>query len=404
MPDYFYTAKNIDGKTETGNMMANNVQQVAKNLKSSGLVLIDALEVGKKKKSWFNFSFQISGNPFVEKMILVKNLWIMIAAGLSFVKSFEILSAQIRNKKLKKAVIDIKEGVNKGESLFQSMSRHPSMFSDLFVNMIKAGEESGTLDESLKILSEQMEKEKRLKSVIRNAMIYPIIIICIMLGVGLVAIFFIIPRLTTFFESLNVQLPIYTRIMIGSGKLITENWFVFILSLIALIAGLAFFFRSKKTKKIRDTLVLRLPVISPLVKKSNCTNLTRTLSSLISAGVPLIKALEISSGVVGNFYFQEAIKDTLEKVKKGEKLSASFKHYDNLFPFGAAEMIEVGEETGKTSYILQKLADFYEEETIAASKNLSVAIEPILIVIMGLAVGVFAISIIEPMYSAMNVI
>ena len=203
---------------------------------------------------------------------------------------------------------------------------------------------------------------------------------------------------------MNAKIPFYTQILINFGQFSTERWPLLIAIPFVFILSIGLWLRTKNGKWSKDTLFLELPIISSLVKKSNCAILIRSLSSLLSSGVPLARSLEVISGTVGNLYFKKAINEALEKIKKGEKLSEALLTYKNIFPFGAIEMMEVGEETGKTSTVLKTLADFYEEELIRTTTKLSTAIEPVLLIILGLGVALFAFSVIEPMYSSLQAI
>lgn len=402
MPNYFYTAKGFDGQTITGNQPAKDMNQLSQNLKNEGLILIRAYSEEKNKRSKFKISLPSFGISAIKKVMLVRNLWVMIGAGLSIVKSLDILSMQFKNKKLKNALIGIREKINKGNNFSDSLAEYPDIFSELFLNMVKIGEESGTLENVFEVLCLQMEREHELKSKIRNAMIYPSIILLTMFGIGALIVVVVLPRLREFFEGMNVELPIYTTILLDFGTFAQNNWYYLILVPIFLVIFILLALRTKTGKWAKDTLLLKVPIISSLVKKSNSALFIRSLSSLITSGVPLTRSLEIISKTVDNFYFKKAIFESIEKIKKGEKLSSALKTHQVLFPFGTIEMMEVGEETGKTSTILKKLAEFYEQEVISAAENLSVAIEPVLILALGLAVGFFAVSIIGPMYSAMQ--
>lgn len=373
-------------------------------LKTQGLILIEVTVEGKKKGLNREINLPFLGVSSTEKIMMTRNLGVMFSTGLSMVKIFDILSLQSRNHQLKSALMDIKEKVSKGETLSDALSRYPKIFSDLFVNMIKVGEESGTLDEILQILALQLGKEHELKSKIKNAMIYPSIIVAVMIVVGIVIITVVLPSLSVFFSSLNVPIPIYTRIILFGGNFLSKNWYMLILGPLAIAAAFYFAIRTKKGKWVWDTLLLRLPVIAPIVKKSNSAFLIRSLSSLISSGVPMVRSLEISSKTVSNQYFERALMSAGVKIKKGDKLSGALREDMNLFPFGVIEMIEVGEETGKTGVVLKKLAEFYEQEASAAVEKLAILIEPMLIVFLGLSVGFFAFSIIQPMYSSLKFI
>jgi len=404
VPNYTYTAKSFDGEVESGVMNATDEYQLAKDIRAKGLVLIRATPEEAKKKLNINMSISFLPVSLSEKIIMVRNLGIMFSTGLSLVKSFDVLAKQTRSQELKKAYEDVKERINKGENLSDALGVYPRIFSELFVNMIKVGEESGTLENILKILSLQMEKEHELKSKIKNAMIYPSIILLVMFIVGIVMVVFVIPNLKIFFESLNVDVPIYTRILIGGSDFLAQKWYLVLAGLILFAGGIYMILKTSAGKKSFDVILMKVPIISPIVKKNNAAFLIRSLSSMISAGVPLTRALEISSKTVGNHYFKEAALDAEERIKKGWKLSSALKLHQEIFPYGVTEMVEIGEETGKSSEILKKLAEFYEQEAITAVERLSVLIEPILIIFLGLGVGVFAFSVIQPMYSSLQAI
>ena len=333
---------------------------------------------------------------------MVRNMGVMFATGLSLVKSFDILHLQTKNKVLKSALASVKERIGKGENLSVALADYPKIFSELFVNMVKVGEESGTLEDIFQILSLQLSKEHDLKAKIKNAMVYPCMILMVMFVVGAVIITFVLPNLNIFFTSLNVDVPIYTKIMLASGNFLATHWYLLFVVPLLLVIMVWVALKTKSGKKAADVFFLRLPIIAPIVKKNNSAFLIRALSSLISAGVPLTRALEISGNAANNYFFKQAIKDAEQRIKKGEKLSSALKPYQSIFPLGVIEMVEVGEETGKTSVILKKLAEFYEQEAINAVEKLTVIIEPVLIIVLGVGVGFFAISIIQPMYSSLK--
>ena len=404
MANFFYKAKSIDGKIKIGNSDAKDVKELAQNLRGEGLFLAKVDSKTEKKETISNpllFSRRVSMG---EKMLMTRNLWIMVSTGLPLVKGFSILAAQSKSKRMKTALLDIGQETSKGKTLSDSFKKYPDIFSELYQSMIEAGEESGTLEDVLSVLSLQLEKEKEMKSKIQNALIYPGILIGTMIAVGICLSIFVLPKLNKFFVGLNAKLPITTRIILGSGDFFIKYWYLLIVAVIALIFIFLTLIKTKKGRFIIDTMALKIPLISSLVKKSNSASLIRSLSSLLSSGVPLVRSLEITSGIVSNFYFKQALAEASKKIEKGEKLFSSLKVNQNIFPYGAIEMIEIGEETGKTSLILKKLAEFYEEEVSNVSENLSAVIEPVLLIVIGMAVGVFAVSIMGPLYSVLGTI
>jgi type IV pilus assembly protein PilC len=403
MPNYSYTAKSVDSKTKKGKAFADNLRQLAQNLKDENLILINAVSDDKEeKRSFLNSFFSKVRVSSAEKIIMTRNLHIMTATGLSVVKIFNILAIQAKNKQFKKALLDIKEKISKGQALSEALAEYPDIFSELFLSMVRVGEESGTLDQVFQDLSVQLEKEHELKSKVQGAMIYPAIILLTMMGVGVIVVSVVIPHLNAFFSTVNVELPFYTRLVLGSGNFAARNWLFIVIVFFIFISIFIAMLKTKQGRWIMDTVLLRLPFISKLIKENDCAIFIRSLSSLINSGVPLVRSLEVSSKLMGNHYFKKAIEEAGEKLKKGDSLSSSLRVNQDIFPFGMIEMIEVGEETGKTSVILKRLAEFYEKEVINAADKISVAIEPVLIVGLGVAVGIFAFSIIEPMYSVLN--
>ncbi len=406
MPKYFYTAKSLEGETKTGALLAKDTHELAQNLKKEGLVLIEAVseDISKSpKKKGFSFSLPFFGKvSVVDRMMVTRNLQVMVASGLPLTRSLNILSNQAKNEKLKKALLEIKEEISKGHSFSQALAGYPDIFSELFHNMIKVGEESGTLEDVLEMLSLQLEREHELRSKVQGAMIYPAVVISAMIGIGILMLVMVVPQIASTFEDLGIELPVTTQFIINIGVFMAEKWYIAILFFIVFVLGFLSFAKTKKGKKIIDTVSLKLPIISPIVKKTNAASTVRTLGSLISAGVPIVRSLEIVSGTLSNIYFRNAIAETAEKVRKGAELSDALKDYDNIYPSSVIEMIKVGEETGQTSKILSKLADYFEEEVTAATQNLASVIEPLLMLIVGAVIGFFAISMIQPMYSMLE--
>jgi type IV pilus assembly protein PilC len=400
--NFYYTAKTNSGETRTGLSEAENIRELAQILKSQGLILVKADSEIERDKKNISIPFLSRKVSLSEKMFMTRNLSIMVSTGLPLVRGFTILANQAKSKKLRSALLYIGQEVSKGKSLSDSFKKYPAIFSDLFQSMIQIGEESGTLEDVLNTLSLQLEKENEMHSKIKKALIYPAILIIVMVIVGFCLSIFVLPKINKFFMGLNADLPITTIIILGFGDFVLNYWYLILLFSFLIIFSFLTAIRTKTGKFFIDTLMLRIPVISSLVKKTNAAALIRSLSSLLSSGVALIRSLEITSGGVSNFYFKQALKQASNDIAKGKKLFVSLQPYQNIFPFGSIEMIEIGEETGKTSLILKKLAEFYEEEVANAADNISVIIEPVLIVVIGIAVGVFAVSIIGPLYSVLG--
>jgi len=409
MPKYFFTAKSQKGRSHSDTREAKDKQELARVLRQEGYVLISAVEEEEASKRKFDISeFLKSGIPLLsnvsakEKIIFTRNLQVMVSAGIALPQALRTLSLQLKNKKFKKTLLEISESVIKGKPFSESLSHHPSVFSELFCSMVRVGEESGTLEENLAILTRQMERDYELKARIKGALMYPAVIVAAMLGIGVMMLVMVVPRLSETFKDLGLELPLTTKIVISLGTFLAEKWYVAILILVVLIFVLQIILKMKDVRKRVDAVALRLPIISPIVKKNNAAYTIRTLSSLITAGVSLVRSLEIIMGTTKNFYFKQALTEAVKRVKRGERLSVALRPYQSIYPISVIQMIEVGEETGETSRVLDKLGNFFEEEVTRATKNLVSIIEPILMLLVGGVVGFFAVSMIQPMYSMLG--
>ena len=405
MPKYFYTARSKSGELKSGTAEAKSERDLAGILRNEGFILVQASLEEKRSKKRLEITIPFLNRVSLkEKMFFTRNLGVMVASGISLPRAVKILAAQTKSKKFKQVLTNVAQTLTEGESFSQALSRHSEIFPELFQNMIKVGEEAGTLEQVLKVLSEQMEKEHELRSRITSAMIYPAVIIAAMIGIGILMLIVVVPKLAETFEELQVELPPSTKFVINLGTFLAEKWYWAALIIVIVLLLFRAALKSTSGRRILAFAVLRIPVISALVKKTNAAATVRTLSSLITAGVPIVRGLEIVSRALGNFYFREAVKEAAEKVRKGEKIAAALKPYQNLYPPLVLGMLEIGEETGETSSILVKLADFYEEEVATATKNLSAVVEPFLMIVIGATVGFFAISMVQPMYSLLGAI
>jgi len=404
MPKYNYIGKTLQGEPRSGTLEAKNEHQLARILRIEGCILISA-ESGEAKKEKRKFTISISSLGWIsltEKIMFARNLRVMIAAGVPLPRGLEILASQSKKEKFKKILLNVREEVIKGKSFSDALSKYFNVFSELFISMVKVGEETGTMEEVLKVVVQQMEKEHQIKSKIKGAMIYPLVIVFAMVCIGILMLIMVVPKLSQVFNELGVELPITTKLVIAIGLFLEKFWYTLPLGIIFLIILLRAALKTKIGKLVFDSFILKIPIVSPIIKKTNSAHTVRTLSSLITAGVPIVRSLEIVSSSLTNVYYKKAILEAAERVKKGGKLAKVLKGHENIYSSLVVQMIEVGEETGETANILEKLADFFEEEVANATKNLSAIIEPVLMLIIGAAVGFFAISMIQPIYSLMQ--
>ncbi len=401
MPTYIYEAKSFEGQEGAGSLDAKSKSQLAGLLKQKGLVLISAREKESAKKKRTGISL-FSGVPVTEKLMFTRNLKVLISAGVVLPRSLDLLAQQTRSKNLADAILAVKDKITKGASFSSALLEFPNVFSELFGSMIKVGEAGGRLEEVLGLLEKQMVRQHEMSSKIKGALAYPAVIISAMLGIGAMMLVVVVPKLAETFETMQMELPPTTQLVIWLGQTMASRWYVILSVLAALLFLLLRALKTEIGKKILSFLSLKVPVISPIIKKANSAQTIRTLSSLITAGVPITRSLEIISQSLGNFYYRRAMIVAAEQVRKGTNLSDALNPYSHIYSPLVIQMIAVGEETGRTAEILEKLADFYEEEVANVTKNLASIIEPIIMLFIGAAVGFFAISMIQPMYSMLG--
>lgn len=337
-----------------------------------------------------------------DKINFAKNLGSMINAGLTVTRALSVMSKQTKSTALKELLAFLETEVNHGATLSDALAKRPKVFSALFVSMVKAGEESGSVAGSLAIVASQMEKSNSLVKKVRGALIYPAVIISVMIVLAILLLIFMVPTLTATFEGIGVELPLPTRILIGASDFLIENTLLVIAALLLLAFTAVGFFRSERGRNLFDIISLRIPVVGQMIKEVQVARTTRTLSSLISAGVEIVVALEVTTEVMQNHLYKEAMRHARGAIQKGETLSDIFGEYESIYPVFVGEMAAVGEETGKISEMLMGVANFYEEQVDQKTKDLSTIIEPVLMVIIGAGVGIFAISMLAPTYSLVD--
>lgn len=400
----FYKYKIIkDGVEHEENKEFPDKVSLYNEVKRDGAMIISVDEVENKYSGKFNFKLR-SGIKADEKISFAKNLAVMVDAGISISRALAIMGKQTTNKNFLKTMQLLGDSVSQGKSLSESMRNQPDIFTNLFVMMVKAGEESGKMSESLRIVAGQMERANQLTKKIKGAMIYPIIVIIVMIILGVLLMVYMVPTLTETFKGLNVPLPLPTRIIISISDFMRDNFIFIIGSTIALVIGGIYFFRARIGRRFSDFSVLHIPVIKTITKEVNSARTTRTLSSLTSSGVDIVVAIGVTKDVIQNSYYKEVLEKIEADIQKGATISGILGEAKNLYPVYVSEMTAVGEETGELSKMLQNIAEYYEGEVDQKTKDLSTIIEPVLMILIGIAVGVFAISMLLPTYSLVDVI
>lgn len=398
---YKVTLKRADGSLEKRVIEAPTRFAVYEEIQKEGAVVAELAE----KRDGFSLgnlkSIQIGpgGVKIEERITFTKNLSAMLEAGLTLSRSLSVIERQSTNPALKKITLSLEEEVRKGSAFHEALAVHPKVFSKLFVAMTKAGEESGTLAGALKAVARQMDRSYALTRKIRGAMIYPAIILFAIVLIGILMLIYVVPTLSNTFKELGVTLPLATRLIINTSDFMANNVLLVFILFAAVFGGGYAFTKSKPGAKVVLALSLKVPVIGELVRETMSARAARTLSSLLSSGVEMLSALDIAREVVGENIFGEVIGEAAVRVKKGETLSASFADHPTLYPYFVSDMIAVGEETGKVADMLGQVAEYYEVDVEERTKDLSTIIEPILMLVIGVAVGIFALAMISPIYS-----
>lgn len=396
--------KKADGTQETRVIEAASRFAVYSQVEGEGANVVSLKEgTGRALPPWMNISIG-SGVNTEQKITFAKNLSAMLAAGLTLSRALSVIERQSPNKFLKAIVTDLEDKIKGGMSFHEALGAHTNVFSKLFISMTKAGEEGGTLSDTLKIVSQQMEKAETLTKKIKGAMIYPCIILIAIVIIAILMLIFVVPTLAATFEQLGAALPVATQVILNMSNFVVHNLFVVIGGLIIIAVGGTLFIRSKTGGRSILFLALHMPVIGELVKETYSARAARTLSSLLVSGVEMLNALSITEEVVGENVFGKVVKEAQERVRKGEQLSVSFTDHPKLYPILFSDMIAVGEETGKVSDMLTQVAVYYENDVEDRTKDLSTIIEPLLMLFIGVFVGIFAVAMIAPIYQLSSAI
>lgn len=395
---------NQDGVIESKEMESVSKTALYEEIRSGGGKLISAKEKGEGTLTAIVNKIDgiIGSVKLQEKIIFARNVAAMLAAGLALSRAIAIMERQTRNQKFKKILASMNEEISKGGTFSSALAKYPDVFPMIFVSMVRAGEESGSLGNALQVIADQFEKNYLLQKKIRGAMIYPAIIVVAMIGIGILLMIYVVPSLTATFTELHVELPLSTQLIIAVSNFLKNHTILFFGAFFGAIGGVIAYFKTEFGSRQFDYITPRFPILGEIVKQSYAARTNRTLSSLLSSGVEVVTALTITKDVLGNTYYKDVIDEAQKQIEKGAPMSAVFIAHEEIYPVLVGEMMSVGEETGALAEMLLKLADFYEGEVDQKTKDLSTIIEPFLMLFIGAGVGFFAVAMISPTYSVMN--
>ncbi len=407
--NFRYKARSADGKIVEGLVEADNQGMALESLRQKGMLPLSvnqatrggaAMIANKRTMTFFDKLQRIGTVPAKTKMVFFRQLATMIQAGLSLTMALDIVTEQEKNLIFRDAVNAIKNSIDQGMPMSQAMRQNP-VFNIMMISLVQAGEEGGILDTALDRVASLLEKQQALKSKIKSAMFYPMFVIFFAVSVVVVFIAFILPKFKQVFDSMNIELPALTQAMFDFGDYSEKNWPMMLAVVVSVVGSLMWLARSKTTKPIMDALKLKLPVVKGLVFKSVMARSTQTLASLVSAGVPILRGLEMAKDVADNAVIQKGFEDLLEAAKRGSNLGDAARAA-KVFPILVCQMIRIGEETGHLDDMLEKVALWYDQELDEQIKAMTSLMEPIMIIFVGGIVALIAMAIFGPMTAAMQ--
>jgi type IV pilus assembly protein PilC len=395
MATYVFKAMDLTGAKATGEVEAESKQSVSDQLKARSLIVLDI----KEKSGSKDINLPLGGKiKAADLTIMTRQLATMVSSGMTILRALYVLEAQTENKKLAEVLVKVRKDVEAGLSLSDALERHPKTFDPLFVSMTRAGETGGMLETALERVADQLEAADSLRRQVKSAMVYPIVVLTFAFAVLIGLVVFIVPVFVGVFKQFGGDLPAITKLTVGLSHLMTGYWY----AMIAGTAGAVWAFRkwrsSESGRKQWHRLCLRIPMqIGDIVQKVALARWSRTLSALVTAGVPILQALEITGKTAGNTVVDEAMQAVIESVKRGGTIAAPLKE-SPVFPGMVTHMVGVGEETGALDQMLTKIADFYEDQVASAVKSLTSILEPIMLVFVGGIVGFIVISMYLPLF------
>lgn len=394
MPLYTYTAKNISGKTVSGTVDARSKDLAVSLLKNQSLYVVS---IQQKRTNFLDTFLNMRGVSQNDVVTFTRQFSTMISAGLPISRALEVLANQTQSQNFKKLIFDVLRSVEGGASLSTALGKYPDTFSITYQALVRAGESSGKMDIILRRLADTMEAQRDLNSRFKGAMIYPAVVMLAMVGVFVVLMIFVVPNLAEMYKSMDVELPFVTKAMIGVSDFMVANVVLLFVGAVLGVLLLRHFLKSDRGKYYLSEIVMRLPVFGKITKDKDYAQFSKTLALLINSAVPIVDSLNIVSTVMSNPTFRYAVLQAARQVEKGTPLSSFFKS-DEHFPPLLSQMANVGEETGKMDEVLDRVATYYEGEVDNKVKGLSAALEPIILIILGVMVGFLIISIITPIY------
>ena len=399
MPGFSYVAVDKRGKEKRGSLEAETRERALEQLKAEGLIPVSVREQGALNKE-IDFSIGKKVKPR-DLSVFCRQFVSITQAGVPMKEALQMLSEQTENKWLKRAISEVLLNVEKGNTLADSMRSQPDIFPPMLVNMVEAGEQSGSLEMAFSRMAVHFEKEAKLKATIKKATIYPIILVIAAIGVIAVMLLFVIPIFIDMFADLDIEMPAITMFVMNSSKWMTSHWYVVLAIIVGVVAAYKLIYKTTQGRLTIDRIKMKMPLFGKLTVKTACSQFARTMSTLLMSGISTIDALETTSKIVNNIHYTNAMLKAREEVMKGIPLSEPLEA-SGIFPPMVYHMTGIGEETGNVEEMLEKMADYYDEEVEMTTQSVLAAMEPIIILFMALIIGTLVIAVISPIASMYN--
>lgn len=393
-------------KTESGDLKEGLVEALSREvavsiLQQNGLIPLDVKE--EEQKGMAGFAREVlklfEGVSPKELMVIFRQLATLINSHVPIVTSLKTIAQQTNNRYLQVILKEVEEDIQDGMSFSESLEKHPKDFDTMTINILRAGEVAGNLQKAIEFVAESIEKNYLLRAKIRGALFYPGFVVSVAVAVGFLVMTFILPKITTLIKDMQVPVPWYTQVLISMSDTMNQYWWAFVGGAVLLGVGIYYYFSSPSGKKERDILVLQLPVFRTLARNIYITRFSENLSALMASGIPVVRALMITSDVIGNSVYTQILLHAAEEVRAGGTMSTIFDRFPDEIPPIVTQMVRIGEETGTISQVLSGIASFYNQEVDVMTRNLASLIEPIMIVVLGIGVGVLTIGILMPVYN-----
>lgn len=402
MKRFKYSARTKEGAIDKGVMEAKNPQAVSETLQGKGLIVVSVKEDLGLSLSRLE-EINIGGVPMKDKVLFMRQLSTMISAGLPLTQALEILYQQANNPLFKRVLSDVLGDVQGGKSLSASFKSNADVFDEITINLIAAGEDSGNLETVLQRLAVELEESKKLQDKVKSAMIYPAIICVVIVVVIILLMVVLVPAMSDIYSEFDAELPLVTRMLIGMSEGFLKFWWAIAIFTLSIILGVRFYYQSPDGKKFFHRMMLKLPIFGPLFVKMQLAQFTRILALLLKSGLSIVEALKLTANSMSNVLFKNAVLEAKKEVEKGTQLTIPLSRSE-LFPLIVSQMVSVGEESGEMDLVLDKMAEYYNDEVQVMTSNLSTMLEPLILIVMGVVIGFIALAVYMPMFSLTEVL